>query len=151
MRSRLVSDLHITLPQLDWGVRAAPCDDLVVLAGDHLDISSPVSLDAQSIRHPALPGFAARRRPCGGVLGHHDLKGLDEQGEQCALWPPFKPAGRWADRIGDTWVFNAGRQTGPVPAHMEIDLAAGSARWRSMMGSESLRLSGPAAPARSVF
>ena len=65
--------------------------------------------------------------------------------------PPFKPAGAWADRIGRTWVFNAGRQIGPVPAHIEIDLAAGSAAWRSLMGEETLALSDAAAPARSVF
>ena len=38
--------------------------------------------------------------------------------------PPFMPAGAWADRSGSTWVFNAGRQIGPVPSHIEIDLAA---------------------------
>ena len=65
--------------------------------------------------------------------------------------PPFKPDGAWADRIGDTWVFNAGRQIGPVPAHIEIDLAAGVASWRSMMGEETLRLADTAAPERSVF
>ena len=65
--------------------------------------------------------------------------------------PPFKPAGHCADRIGDTRVFNAGRQIGPVPAHIEIDLTAGSACWRSMMGSETLQLSDAAAPERTVF
>ena len=65
--------------------------------------------------------------------------------------PPFKPTGSWADRIGATWVFNAGRQIGPVPAHIEIDLGAQSATWRSLLGVESLRLSDAAAPARTSF
>ena len=65
--------------------------------------------------------------------------------------PPFKPAGHWADRIGDTWVFNAGREIGPVPAHIEIDLTACAACWRSMVGSEALQLSDAAAPKRRVF
>ena len=65
--------------------------------------------------------------------------------------PPFKPTGSWADRIGDTWVFNAGRQIGPVPAHIEIDLAQGSAAWISMLGRESLRLTDAKAPGRTVF
>ena len=65
--------------------------------------------------------------------------------------PPFKPAGAWADRIGDTWVFNAGRQIGPVPAHIEIDLEAGTAVWRSLMGEERLSMAEAAAPARTVF
>jgi hypothetical protein len=48
-------------------------------------------------------------------------------------------------------VFNAGRQIGPVPAHIEIDLDAGSARWRSMMGDETFELTADAAPQRCVF
>lgn len=249
MRLLLVSDLHYTLPQLDWVVRAAPHYDLVVLAGDHLDISSAVSLDAQSV---VLLRYLSLLQAAGRVVvssGNHDLTGPDAQGEQAALWlqearragvpsdgdslllgdtlftvcpwwdgpagraalaaqldadaarrparwvwvyhwpplgsptcwtgrrpygdadlagwirqhrpdlvlsghvhePPFKPDGAWGDRLGPTWVFNAGRQIGPVPAFIEIDLAAGTAAWHSMMGSESLRLSDPTAPPRSVF
>ena len=48
MRILLVSDLHYSLPQLDWVVAAGPSFDAVVLAGDSLNISSPVPLDAQS-------------------------------------------------------------------------------------------------------
>jgi Icc-related predicted phosphoesterase len=65
--------------------------------------------------------------------------------------PPFKPTGAWADRIGDTWVFNAGRQIGPVPAHIAIDLEAGSASWRSLLGAEALCLADARAPQRTVF
>jgi hypothetical protein len=65
--------------------------------------------------------------------------------------PPFKTDGAWAHRIGDTWLFNAGHQIGPVPAHIEIDLTAGSAGWRSMLGEEDLRLEALRAPARTVF
>ncbi len=249
LRILLVSDLHYTLPQLDWVVRAAARFDLVVLAGDHLDISSAVPLDAQAIvvlRYLALIGGVTR---VAVASGNHDLTGPDAQGEQAALWlhqaacasvaidgdslrigdtlvtvcpwwdgplgrarveaqlqadaarrparwlwvyhwpplasptcwtgkrhygdadvggwierfapdavltghvhePPFKPAGAWADRIGPTWVFNAGRQIGPVPAHIEIDLDAGSAQWLSMMGDERLLLAALAAPARTVF
>jgi len=249
LRILLVSDLHYTLPQLDWVVRMASRYDLVVLAGDHLDISSAVALDAQSVvilRYLALLQAAGRVAVCSG---NHDLTGPDARGEQCALWlaearaagvpsdgdslqigntrvticpwwdgplgrdavqaqlaadaesrparwiwvyhwpplgsptcwtgrrhygdtelgawigrfrpdlvltghvhePPFKPQGAWADRIDGSWVFNAGRQIGPVPAHIEIDLDAGTAAWNSMMGREELRLADAAAPARSVF
>jgi Icc-related predicted phosphoesterase len=65
--------------------------------------------------------------------------------------PPFKPEGSWADRIGDTWVFNPGRQIGPVPTRIEMDLDKGSATWTSLMGSEDLSMADAAAPARSVF
>lgn len=249
MRILLVSDLHYTLPQFDWVVRAAPSFDLVVLAGDQLDISSTVSLDVQSVvilRYLALLHSAGRVAVCSG---NHDLTGPDARGEQSALWlaqaraagvptdgaslsigdtliticpwwdgpagrsaleaqldadavrrpkrwiwvyhwpplgsptcwtgqrhygdadlagwidrhqpemvfsghvhqPPFKPSGAWADRIRDTWVFNAGRQIGGVPARIEIDLAAGSASWTSMLGTEDLRLADALAPQRTVF
>lgn len=48
-------------------------------------------------------------------------------------------------------MFNAGRQIGPVPAQIVVDLAAGTATWRSMMGEESLSLQAASAPTRTVF
>jgi predicted phosphodiesterase len=249
VRILLASDLHYALPQLDWVVRAAPSYDLVVLAGDHLDVSSPVSLDAQTV---VLLRYFSLMNPGKSLVlasGNHDLTGPDPNGERAALWlpecrrsgvftdgdsltvgdtliticpwwdgpagraaleqqlaadalrrparwiwiyhwppmgsptcwtgkreygdadvaawianhqpdlvltghvhqPPFKPEGAWADRIGRTWVFNAGKQIGPVPAHIVIDLEAGTAAWRSMMGEETLALDAERAPARSVF
>jgi Icc-related predicted phosphoesterase len=249
VRILLVSDLHYTLPQYDWVVRAAPSFDLVVLAGDHLDISSAVPLDAQSV---VILRYLALLQAAGRVAvssGNHDLTGPDARGEQSALWlaearaagvpsdcdslsigetlvticpwwdgphgrdavasqlaadaarrparwvwvyhwpplgsptcwtgrrdygdtdlgawierhrpdvvltghvhePPFKPTGAWADRIGDTWVFNAGRQIGPVPARIEIDLDSGSACWWSLLGREDVQLDAAAGPRRTVF
>ena len=249
MRILLVSDLHYSLPQLDWLVRVAPTYDLVVVAGDLLDISSAVAIDAQVV---VMLRYLRLLHGTGQVAvssGNHDLTGPDARGEQSALWlrearaagiasdgdalliddtliticpwwdgpagrdaleaqlaadaqrrparwiwvyhwpplssptcwtgrrhygdtevgawieqfrpdlvlcghvhqPPFKPDGAWADRIGDTWVFNAGQQIGPVPAHIEIDCAQGTAAWLSLLGVEELKLSDRAAPARSVF
>ena len=249
MRLLLVADLHYTLPQFDWLVRVAPAFDVVVIAGDLLDISSTVPLNAQAVvvlRYLRLL-HAATTLVVGS--GNHDLTGPDARGEQAALWlaearagglhgdgsslrvgdalisvcpwwdgplgreavaaqlaadaatrparwiwvyhwppygsptcwtgkrhygdrdvvdwiahhqpdlvltghvhePPFKASGHWAERIDRCWVFNAGRQVGPVPTHIEIDLNAGTAVWRSLMGEETLRLDAPAAPARSVF
>lgn len=42
---------------------------------------------------------------------------------------PWVQGGGWNDRLGETWVFNAGHQLGPVPSHIVIDLEAGSATW----------------------
>jgi Icc-related predicted phosphoesterase len=249
VRILLVSDLHYSLPQFDWVVRAAPSFDLVVLAGDQLDINSTVSLNAQAV---VILQYLLLLHSSGHVAvssGNHDLTGPDAQGEQAALWlaearaagvptdgeslligdtlvticpwwdgpagraalevqlaadatrrparwvwvyhwpplgsptcwtgkrhygdadlvgwidqhrpdlvltghvhePPFKPNGAWADRIGDTWVFNAGHQIGPVPARIEIELTAGSASWKSLLGEEDLRLADTAAPRRTVF
>jgi len=56
------------------------------MAGDHLDISSSVSLDAQSV--VLLQYFALLRAASKVVVssGNHDLTGPDAQGEQTALW-----------------------------------------------------------------
>ena len=47
MQILLVSDLHYTLKQLDWVASVAADYDLVVVAGDLLDIASIVEPDAQ--------------------------------------------------------------------------------------------------------
>jgi Icc-related predicted phosphoesterase len=255
VRLLLVSDLHYVLPQFDWVVEAAPDYDVVVIAGDSLDVSSSVPLDAQSVvvlRYAELVG--ARTRVVISS-GNHDLTGPDAQGEQCALWldearvrhiatdgdsvlvgdtlitvcpwwdgpigresvdallrrdaerrrarwvwvyhwppvgsgtswtgkrsygdpdvlawidelrpdivltghvhqSPFKPDGRWVDRIGDTWVFNAGNQIGKTPAHIDIDIdvdiddGAATATWISMLGLEHQDLTAPVAAERTVF
>jgi len=45
---------------------------------------------------------------------------------------PFYDAGSWIDRIGRTWVFNPGRQLGPEPTTITIDLEAMTAEWISI-------------------
>jgi Icc-related predicted phosphoesterase len=249
MRILHLADLHYALPQFDWVVQRAPDYDLVVLAGDCLNIASELPLHAQSVVVLRYLELLRAAVPLAVGSGNHDLTGPDAQGEQCALWlaearaagvpsdgdslqlgdtlvsicpwwdgpqgrrtveaqlaadaarrpsrwlwvyhwpplgsltcwtgkrnygdnelggwidrfkpdlvlaghvhePPFRPDGAWADRIGDTWVLNPGHQIGPVPAHIEIDLAAGSAAWHSMLGEERLALSDRSAPPRSVF
>jgi Icc-related predicted phosphoesterase len=47
---------------------------------------------------------------------------------------PFYPKGSWVDRIGKTWVFNPGRQPGPCPARIVLDLDAQSGEWISLEG-----------------
>ena len=64
---------------------------------------------------------------------------------------PFKSDGSWMDRIGSTWVFNAGHQIGKVPAYIELDLSERRARWNSIMGTETLDLRELVAPDRTVF
>ena len=57
---------------------------------------------------------------------------------------PFYADGAWVDRLGSTWVFNAGRQIGPVPTHIILDLTAMSARWISAEEESSRELGPPA-------
>jgi Icc-related predicted phosphoesterase len=249
VRVLLVSDLHYSLPQLDWVVDASSSYDVVAVAGDSLNISSAVPLDAQSIVLIRYLEEIASRTQLVVSSGNHDLTGPDEHGEQTALWlsevrkrgipidgdsvelqdtlvticpwwdgpngrsevalqleadstrrpacwvwlyhwpplgsptcwtgrrdygdsdvrvwinefqpdlvlcghvheSPFKIDGSWVDRIGQTWVFNAGHQIGKVPAFVELDLAKSRARWGSIMGSETLDLRDATPPARSVF
>ena len=56
---------------------------------------------------------------------------------------PFSRGGSWVDRIGGTWVFNAGKQTGPVPTTIAIDTVANEAAWFSLEGAEVVRLGEP--------
>ena len=249
MRILLVSDLHYALRQLDWVVETASGFDLVVLAGDHLDLASAVPLDAQSVVILRYATLIAEQTRLAISSGNHDLTGPDSAGEQCAMWlaeaaaqgiptdgdsielgdtlvticpwwdgdvgkqavdallrrdagrrpahwvwvyhwppldsptcwtgkrfygdpdllnwigelqpdvvltghvhqSPFKPDGHWVDRIGETWVFNAGNQLGPVPARIELDLDEPCAVWVSLLGEEFQDLSSPGADERSVF
>ena len=237
MKCLLVSDLHYTLKQYDWVARVAPSFDLVVIAGDHLDISSAVSLDAQVV---VILKYLQRVHPKTTLLvssGNHDLTARDDDEEKVARWmsrvrqlgvasdgdwlevgdtsfticpwwdgphaqsrveamlesaaarrtgrwiwvyhappegplswtgkrhygdgllptlirhhrpdavlcghiheAPFKADGSWIDRIDDTWLFNAGRQIGDVPARVEIDFGARAARWISLAGLDERAL-----------
>jgi Icc-related predicted phosphoesterase len=86
VRILLVSDLHYSLPQFDWVVGAGDAFDLVVLAGDSLNIRSVVPLEAQSVvvlRYLSLLHAASR---VAVSSGNHDLTGPDLGGEQSALW-----------------------------------------------------------------
>jgi Icc-related predicted phosphoesterase len=90
-------------------------------------------------------------------FGDKDLRGwIEEYRPDVVLTghiheAPFKPDGSWADRIGGTWVFNAGHQIGPAPAHIELDFTENTAKWVSLLGTEEFDLSLPAAPERIVF
>ena len=73
MRVLLTSDLHYTLPQLDWVASVAGEYDLVVLAGDHLDIASIVEPDAQiAVVLEYLSRIAAKTTVV-ACSGNHDL------------------------------------------------------------------------------
>lgn len=56
---------------------------------------------------------------------------------------PFVRDGSWADRLGSTWVFNAGHQYGAPPAYVALDTAAEEAVWVSAMGVQRVKLDAP--------
>jgi Icc-related predicted phosphoesterase len=78
---------------------------------------------------PVIAEWIDRWQPAAVLMGHiHQA--------------PFTPEGAWTERRRGTLLFNAGKQVGPVPAHIEIDLAAGTARWSSYQGVDERELLG---------
>lgn len=79
------------------------------------------------IGDPLLPALIERHRPTAVLCGHiHEA--------------PFRTDGSWVERVGDTWLFNAGHQMGDVPARVEIDFAKRRAQWISIEGTEEQSL-----------
>lgn len=76
----------------------------------------------------------------------HDLAGwIDEHSPDVVLCghihqSPWAQGGSWHARLGDTWVFNAGKQPGPVPPHITIDTEAGTAEWYGVYDVEQITL-----------
>lgn len=241
MRCLLVADIHYSLPQYDWVVAESSRYDLLILAGDFLDVSSSVDCRAQSIvveKYLDLLRATTRVVVCSG---NHDLDTRDEVGEKVSRWvanlrnkgiatdgdnlvingvlftvcpwwdgpaalervgalieqgsalrqgpwywiyhapprdspvswsgsrtmgdapllewigkyqpdmvfsghihqSPFVREGSWVDRIGDSWVFNAGHQYGSPPAHVALDTEANEAVWMSAAGIQSVKLGEP--------
>src|SRR5262245_23173627 len=86
MRVLLVSDLHYSLKQLDWVASIAGDYDLVVAAGDLLDIASIVQPDAQiAVILEYLARMAAKTSVV-ACSGNHDLNARNDLGERAAVW-----------------------------------------------------------------
>lgn len=241
MRCLVVADLHYSLPQYDWVAQVADRFDIVIIAGDHLDLSSMVDCRAQTVvvrKYIDLLRAKTRLITCSG---NHDLDSRDGSGEKVARWisdlrrhgvpsdgqsfacgdtlfticpwwdgpvtrdrvadqlaadadkpkrrwfwvhhappdksatswggdryqgdapllewiaeykpdlvfsghvhrSPFTAGGSWVDRIGDTWVFNAGHQFGSPPAYVAINTDEQEAVWISAAGMQSVHLDQP--------
>jgi Icc-related predicted phosphoesterase len=227
MRCLIVADLHYSLPQFDWLLAAAGEFDLVIFAGDALDIGSFVDFRAQIVvvkKYLALLSGMTRVILCSG---NHDLDERSAANEKIARWigevrelgiacdgdslaigdtlftvcpwwdgptikqsledqlqeasakrmkqwiwvhhappansptswggkrhfgdvdlvqwieryqpsmvisghvhqSPFIDGGSWFDRLGPTWVFNAGLQPGRPPVYIVVDLEESKAYW----------------------
>ncbi|MEM8954260.1 MAG: metallophosphoesterase family protein [Verrucomicrobiota bacterium] len=238
MKILLVADFHYTLKQYDWLCEVAGRFDVVVFAGDFLDIVSIVEMDVQIL---VVMKYLRRLAPKTQMLvssGNHDLNADSDAGERCARWmgrvremgipadgeswekegilfticpwwdgevkkaevaaqlegdaakekerwfwvyhappvetkvswdgkrdfgdaslrqwigeyqpelvlsghihqAPFAKGGSWVDRVGETWVFNSGKQIGPIPAFTVIDTEGQRAEWVSLAGREWVNL-----------
>jgi Icc-related predicted phosphoesterase len=82
----LASDLHYQLRQLDWLVEQAERFDVVVLAGDHLDISGGVGLESQAVVIVRYLQRLAARSTVIAASGNHDLTARNQHGEKAAPW-----------------------------------------------------------------
>ncbi|MEO7677363.1 MAG: metallophosphoesterase [Verrucomicrobiota bacterium] len=56
---------------------------------------------------------------------------------------PFVSRGSWIDRLGETWVFNPGKQIGPNPCYLAFDLDRMSVEWVSLEGQVIQQLEVP--------
>jgi Icc-related predicted phosphoesterase len=86
MKILVVADLHYALKQYDWLKSVAADFDVVVLAGDLLEIASSVERRAQIVVVRAyLEELAARTRVI-VCSGNHDLDSRSPAGELTARW-----------------------------------------------------------------
>lgn len=241
MRCLVVADLHYSLPQFDWLLAAAPQFDLVIFAGDALDVGSFVDFRAQIVvvkKYLSLLSGITKVILCSG---NHDLDERSAAGEKVARWigevrelgiacdgdsfaigdtfftvcpwwdgpmvkqrleaqlhedsakrsnrwiwvhhappansptswggkrffgdvdlvqwiaryqpsmvisghvhqSPFIADGSWFDRLGDTWVFNAGLQPGRPPVYIVLDIDEAKAFWLPAGDARYIDLSAP--------
>jgi len=86
MRCLVVADLHYSLPQFDWLLSVAPQFDVVIFAGDALDIGSLVDFRAQILvvrKYFSLLSSITKVILCSG---NHDLDERNPEGEKVARW-----------------------------------------------------------------
>ena len=86
MRCLVVADLHYSLPQFDWLLSAAPKFDLVIFAGDALDVGSHVDFRAQIVvvkKYLELLTGITKVILCSG---NHDLDERSAEGEKISGW-----------------------------------------------------------------
>lgn len=86
MRFLVVADIHYALKQFDWLLRVAPKYDVVVIAGDLLEMSSMVDRRAQIV---VLRTYLSKLTQLTHLVicsGNHDLDAENEHGERIAGW-----------------------------------------------------------------
>jgi hypothetical protein len=94
---------------------------------------SPTSLsNGQDCGDPDLFGWIETYSPDFVLAGHiHDA--------------PFDEGGSWVDRVGTTWIFNGGRQSGVPPTWIVFDFDEEWAHWVSAARMETVRFNQPLA------
>ena len=86
MHCLIVSDIHYSLAQYDWILRVAKNYQLVVLAGDLLDVSAIADIGAQIV---VINKYIEKLTQITNVIvcsGNHDLDSFDSDGEKIPGW-----------------------------------------------------------------
>jgi Icc-related predicted phosphoesterase len=89
----VASDVHYRLRSLDWLCARADEYDALVVAGDLLDVTSAVPIEAQIV---VLTSYLRRLASLTRLFvtsGNHDLDGPGEHGEQVCSWLPALRSG----------------------------------------------------------
>ena len=53
---------------------------------------------------------------------------------------PWVQDGSWHAKLGRTWVFNPGKQVGPIPPNITLDTSERTAHWYGVFESETITL-----------
>ena len=86
MRCLVVADLHYSLPQFDWLLAAADNFDVVIFAGDALDVGSSVDFRAQIVVVKKYLALLSERTRVILCSGNHDLDERSQEGEKISRW-----------------------------------------------------------------
>ncbi len=86
MRILLVADLHYSLQQFDWLLGVAEEFDLVIVAGDLLDLAGHADLDTQMLVVTKYVHRLREKAPLLVCSGNHDGDVKTDDGEFIAQW-----------------------------------------------------------------
>jgi Icc-related predicted phosphoesterase len=86
VRILAIADLHYALRQFDWVGEHLEEFDLLVLAGDLLDLGSAVDLDVQEVIVEKYLRRFASQRVLLSSSGNHDIHETRKNGERAATW-----------------------------------------------------------------
>ncbi|MFO1036625.1 MAG: metallophosphoesterase [Geminicoccaceae bacterium] len=86
MRVLIVADIHYSLRQYDWVLKHGPAFDLVVVAGDLLDLAGHVDIETQIVVVSKYLSRLGALVPVVVCSGNHDADNRNAAGEAIVEW-----------------------------------------------------------------